>query len=168
MYRTKFARTLATAFAIVAIGAVNVAPAMAAPSQTRLTIVTRLVSDGARTTTLDGGQVFGTNHLTSSTIIGGVPATVDVFALVNYKYGTGPFTFATTFLMPNGSSLAVWCEGKSVKDAKGSSHFSGPLSVIGGTGDYSGATGKGSMTGFRKGTLGSAVELTYRLVLKTP
>jgi len=167
MNRLAFTRWLAASVAVVAMTGIGIAPAMAAPSGTRLTIVTNLTSDGAKTSTVDGGHVYGSNHLVASTLVAGEPATVDLSALVNYNNGTGPFTFATTFTLANGSSLAVWCEGKSVKDASGTSHFSGPLTVIGGTGTYSGASGVGSVVGSRSGALGSPVVLTYRLMLKT-
>ena len=160
-------RWIVATAAVVASVWISAVPAHATPSVTRLTMVTNLISDGAKTSSVSGGHVYGSNHLVASTLVAGAPATVDLSALVNYENGTGPFTFATTFTLVDGSTLAVWCEGKSVKDAAGTSHFTGPLIVIGGSGKYSGATGAGSVVGSRSGTLGSPVVLTYRLVLKT-
>ncbi|MCX8527933.1 MAG: hypothetical protein ORN20_07315 [Candidatus Nanopelagicales bacterium] len=167
MNRSVRVRWLVAVEAVVAASGISVAPAHAAPSVTRLTMVTNLISDGAKTLSVDGGHVYGSNHLVASTLVAGAPATVDLSALVNYDNGTGPFTFATTFTLVDGSTLAVWCEGTSVKDATGTSHFTGPLSIIGGTGKYAGATGAGSVVGSRSGALGSPVVLTYRLILKS-
>ena len=167
MTRSILVRTVAALVTVASLCGIGAAPAIAASTTSRLTIVTNLISDGAKVSTVDGGHVYGSNHLVASTLVAGTPATAEVSAVVNYENGTGPFTFATTFTLANGSTLAVWCAGKSVKDASGTSHFSGPLSVIGGTGTYSGATGAGVVVGSRSGALGSPVVLTYRLLVKT-
>ena len=44
--------------------------------------------------------------------------------------------------------------------------FQGTLTVIGGSGPYRGATGTGTMNGFRKSALGSPVQLSFSVTVQ--
>ena len=84
--------------------------------------------------------------------------------------GTGPFGGFVTITRADGVKLALSVTGwaTSPQDQEGTSNarFRGTVTVIGGTGPYSRATGTGTMDGYRKAALGSPVELTFSVVVQ--
>lgn len=146
-----------------------IAPAVAASSGGTVSIVFKstLVSSGTTIETLPGGIQYGWNNLNGTTTWGTDQATMLFLGDVNYRSGSGPFSGFITVTRNDGTKLAFTATGSALAStgANGSSttNFTGNLAVIGGTGEYLGATGIGTMVGIRDGALGTPARFTWRL-----
>ena len=161
--RTRILATLGAAALIAAVGLAG-SPAQAAKTKT-LTFDVDLVSAGTTLTTLPGDIVYGWNDLRGPTRWGKSSAQMRFLGNVDYVSGTGPFGGFVTVTRSDGTSIAFSVTGWATTPAKekgtANAKFRGTFTVIGGTGAYAGATGNGTMEGYRKAALGSPVELTF-------
>ncbi|MGI9197333.1 MAG: hypothetical protein ACR2KE_07705 [Candidatus Nanopelagicales bacterium] len=163
------ALALVAVLGIAALVAPGAAQAKAPPTK-NLTFTARFTSLGTTLTTLPGGHTYGWNHLTGPTTWGKKKATMDFLGSVNYVDGTGPFGGLITVTRSDGTQLGFsvsgWATTPSNETGTADATFAGTVIVIGGTGPYEGATGTGTMSGFRKAALGSPVELTFSLTVQ--
>ena len=110
-----------------------------------------------------GQTQYGNAHLSSDVLIEGQPVHADLEARLEYKGGTGPFSGFITLSWPNGDTLATRYVGGAEQNADQSTTVTGTLAVIGGQGRYAGASGRGTVLGYRTGQLG--VPVTYTVTL---
>ena len=163
-------RILATlgATLIAAAGLVG-SPAQAAKTKT-LTFNVDLVSSGTSLTTLPGDITYGWNDLNGPTRWGKSSAQMRFQGSVDYVSGTGPFGGFVTVTRADGVSIAFsvtgWATSPAKQQGTANATFRGTFTVIGGTGPYAGATGTGTMKGYRKAALGSPVELTFTAIVE--
>lgn len=157
------------AMSLVALAGFAAAPAQAATTKT-LVFDVDLTSAGTTLQTLPGGVTYGWNDLRGPTRWGKAAAQMRFLGSVDYVNGTGPFGGFVTVTRANGASIAFSVSGWSTspQDQQGTANakFRGTLTVIGGTGPYAGATGTGTMEGYRKAALGSPVELTFLVTVQ--
>ena len=110
---------------------------------------------------------YGWNRFTGKTSVAGLPAEVEMLGNVDYKSGDGPFFGFITLTIADGSQLAMRMDGKAtLNETTNDTRFESPLEIIGGTGRWAKATGKGEFTGNRRGALGSDVELSVGVTIK--
>lgn len=161
---------LAVASLVAAVGLVG-APAQAAKSK-NLVFNVDLTSSGTTLETLPGEITYGWNDLRGATRWGKQDAALRFLGSVDYVNGTGPFGGFVTVTRADGVKLAFsvsgWATTPSNQEGTANATFRGTVTVIGGSGPYAGATGVGTMTGYRKAALGSPVELTFSLTVSTP
>ena len=158
-----------TIVAILAVGLVSPSVVQAKPATKELVFEVDLVSQGTTLHTLPGGIVYGWNHLEGPTSWGKKRADLEFLGNVDYVDGTGPFNGFVTVTRSDGTQLALSVTGWATAPAgKGTANakFRGTVSVIGGSGPYAGATGSGTMQGYRKAALGSPVELTFSVTVQ--
>lgn len=128
----------------------------------------RLSSSGTSLTELPGGVTYGWNDLRGPTRWGSRAANLRFQGSVDYVDGTGPFGGFVTVTRSDGTRLALSVVGyatvpSGAKPAK--TRFRGSVTVIGGSGPYAKARGTGTVSGFRKATLGSPVKLTFAVTV---
>lgn len=136
-----------------------------------LTFTTVVTSVGTDLNELPGDIVYGWNHLQGPTRWGTRKASLDFLGSVDYIDGSGPFGGFVTITHANGMQLALNVDGQaSSPPVPGTTDttFSGQVTVIGGSGRFAGATGYGTMTGFRTAALGGAVNLTFSVTVTRP
>jgi hypothetical protein len=139
-----------------------------APQDVRhMTFTTQLRSVDSIIRTLPGGVTYGRNHLRGRTTWGNRHANIDFLAIVEYVNGSGPFYGVVTVTRADGSSIVFSANGASSSAGVGTtdSTFRGEATVLGGSGAFAGATGTGTMTGFRRAALGGEVRMTFRLTV---
>jgi hypothetical protein len=144
------------------------APRGEAPQDVRhLTFTTQLRSVDSIIRTLPGGVTYGRNHLRGRTTWNNRHANIDFLAIVEYVNGSGPFYGVVTVTRADGSSIVFSANGRSISAGVGTTdaRFTGQATVLGGSGAFAGATGTGTMTGFRKAALGGQVRMTFRLTV---
>ena len=155
--------------ALVATITLAGSPAHAAKTTT-LTFKVDLVSAGTTLQTLPGDITYGWNDLRGPTRWGRSAAQLRFLGSVDYVRGTGPFGGFVTVTRANGTSIAFSVTGWATTPAKeqgtANAQFRGTFTIIGGSGAYAGATGTGTMEGFRRAALGSPVELTFTAVVQ--
>jgi hypothetical protein len=110
-----------------------------------------------------GQEQFGVGRLASIVDIDGQQVTFEVLVSLEYTDGSGPFTGFLSLLWPNGDAVACRYEGVVVRDEAGDSRWNSILHVIDGSGSLTGATGQGTVSGFRSAALGGPVEYTVDL-----
>jgi hypothetical protein len=129
-----------------------------------------LSSQGTALTEVNPSITYGTNVLTGTS--GGSAATetgvnVTMQGNVRYNYGSGPLFGFVTFTFPDGSTLATQMTGAAHKDLfDQTTNFQASLDVIGGTGTFEAANGKGTFIGSRDGKIGSPVKATFTVALR--
>lgn len=158
-----------TIVAILAVGLVSPSVVQAKPATKELVFEVDLVSQGTTLHTLPGGIVYGWNHLEGPTSWGKKRADLEFLGNVDYVDGTGPFNGFVTVTRSDGTQLALSVTGWATAPAgtgTANAKFRGTVSVIGGSGPYAGATGSGTMQGYRKAALGSPVELTFSVTVQ--
>lgn len=159
---------LAVASLVAAVGLVG-APAQAAKSK-NLVFNVDLTSSGTTLETLPGEITYGWNDLRGPTRWGKKDAALRFLGSVDYVNGTGPFGGFVTVTRADGVKLALsvsgWATTPADQEGTANATFRGTVTVIGGTGPYSHATGTGTMDGYRKAALGSPVELTFSVVVQ--
>jgi len=115
----------------------------------------------------NGRRVYGLNLLVGRDERGSNPIDVEMLANVNYLKGNGPFFGFITFTAKDGSTIGVQMNGKARALPNGTdTAFSAPLKVIGGTGKWLYAEGKGTFTGLRTAALGADVKSKFVIRLK--
>ncbi len=157
-----------TAAALVGLAGLAGAPAQAAKSKV-LVFDVDLTSSGTTLETLPGDVTYGWNDLKGTTRWGKSSAQMRFLGSVDYVSGTGPFGGFVTVTRADGVTLALSVSGWATSpETSGTANasFRGTVTVIGGTGPYAKATGKGTMAGYRKAALGSPVELTFSVVVQ--
>ena len=166
--RTRILAALGATVLIATAGLVG-SPAQAAKTTT-LTFDVDLVSAGTTLTTMPGDITYGWNDLRGPTRWGKSSAQMRFLGSVDYVAGTGPFGGFVTVTRADGVSIAFsvtgWATSPSNQSGTANAKFRGTFTVIGGTGPYAGATGTGTMEGYRKAALGSPVELTFTAVVQ--
>jgi len=86
---------------------------------------------------------------------------------VDYKSGDGEFFGFITVVAADGSQLGIRMDGQAkLNTSTNDTRFDAKLEVIGGTGKWANASGKGEFTGNRRGALGSPVEMSVGLEVK--
>ena len=164
-------RALALAAVLGLAALVAPAGAQAKPPSTKTVVFSvDFTSKGTTLTTLPGGHTYGWNHLFGTTSWGKKKADVDFLGSVDYVNGTGPFGGFITVSRSDGTQLAFsvsgWATTPPAESGTANATFAGTATIIGGSGAYEGATGTGTMTGYRKAALGSPVELTFSLTVQ--
>jgi len=106
---------------------------------------------------------YGWNQLVGTSTNYGESIGVEMLGNVAYTNGAGPFFGFVTYSWPDGSTIGVRMNGSATPGNDGTTSFSSPLTVLGGTGRYATAKGTGSFTGTRSGVLGSPVESRFTL-----
>ena len=106
---------------------------------------------------------YGWNQLVGTSTNSGETVGVEMLGNVAYTNGAGPFFGFVTYSWPDGSTIGVRMNGSATPGNDGTTSFSSPLTVLGGTGRYATAKGTGSFTGTRSGVLGSPVESRFTL-----
>ena len=164
------ARALAIAVLAGATVLVGVAPAQAKTETKTLVFAVDLTSQGTTLTTLPGDITYGWNDLRGPTKWGAKNAQMRFLGSVDYVSGTGPFGGFVTVTRSDGTQLAMsvsgWATAPSGQAGTANASFAGTVSVIGGSGPYAGATGMGTMSGYRKAALGSPVQLTFSVTVE--
>lgn len=123
------------------------------------------VDTSLRSINSDSG-IAGWNRLQGTTTLDGQSCDLDMQATVTYRNGSGPFFGLVTLTRPDNSSLVMRMDGEAFKNASsGDTSFTSQLLVLGGTGTYANATGRGTFTGSRSGVLGSPVQLKFEISL---
>jgi len=134
---------------------------LAGPS-TKVTLSAQLSSIQTFLHQVGTATTYGVNHLVGTSSTG---TAVDMLGNVNYTAGSGEFYGSITFTTSGGDTIGVEMNGAAVKHADGSTSFSAPLKVIGGSGALLRIAGSGLFTGSRSGALGSSVQSTFTLTL---
>ncbi len=168
-------RVVSTFIASVVIGTALAAsplvgPASAASSVTSLTFTTTMTSIETNLQTLPGGHTYGWNHFTGTTMWGNQSATIVFLGDVDYVNGSGPFGGYVTVTRADGTKLAFTTKGNTLAEDQTTdgiaARFASSLQVIGGTNDYSRATGVGTMTGSRDAAIGSPAKFVFKLSVR--
>jgi len=163
---------LAIATALAATALIGAAPAQAASATKNLTFDVDLTSSGTVLETLPGDITYGWNDLSGPTRWGKQAASMRFLGSVDYVSGTGPFGGLVTITRADGTKIGLsvsgWATSPSDQAGTANATFRGTVTIIGGTGPYAGATGTGTMKGYRKSALGSPVELTFALTVSRP
>ncbi len=110
-----------------------------------------------------GPEQFGVGRLAAIVDIAGEPVTFEVLVSLEYIDGSGPFTGFISLYWPNGDAVACRYETTVVRDDAGDSKWHSIVHVIDGSGSLTGASGIGTVSGFRSAALGNSVE--YRVDL---
>ena len=137
------------------------------PQQLHVAFVTRTGAAEPDDTTFYtvGQRQFGVGRVASIVDIGGEQVTFEVLVSLEYLNGSGPFTGFVSLFWPNGDAVACCYEGVVVRDAAGDSRWNSIVHVIDGSGSLTGATGVGTVSGFRSVALGGSVEYTVDLTI---
>ena len=114
------------------------------------------------------GRSFGLIRLTGKSTYDGGPVEVTDVANVAYSNGSGPFNGFITLKDTFGSTLVMRFDGGTKADGKGGATINGPLTVIAGTGRWTGATGNGDLVGVRGDVVGSPLKVVAKIALNTP
>jgi hypothetical protein len=166
--RRRLISALAVASLVAVVGLAGT-PAQAAKSRT-LVFNVDLISSGTTLETLPGGITYGWNDLRGPTKWGKASAQLRFLGSVDYVDGTGPFGGFVTITRSDGVKLALSVSGWATsppEQGTANATFRGTVTVIGGSGPFAGATGTGTMSGYRKAALGSPVELTFSVTVQT-
>jgi hypothetical protein len=107
-----------------------------------------------------GQEQFGVGRLASIVDIDGEEVIFEVLVSLEYIDGSGPFTGFLSLFWPNGDAVVCRYEAVVVRDEAGDSRWNSILHVIDGSGSLTGATGVGTVSGFRSAALGGSVEYT--------
>jgi len=113
-----------------------------------------------------GDKQFGVGRLASIVDIGGEKVTFEVLVSLEYTDGSGLFSGFVSLFWPNGDAVACLYDGIVVRDKAGDSRWNSKIRVIDGRGSLKGATGNGTVSGFRSAALGSSVKYTVDLTIR--
>jgi hypothetical protein len=140
-------------------------------SATRVEISAPLTSADSRLSTVNTNDstTYGWNLLDGTAEVDGAAVQVEMLGNVNYVAGSGEFFGFVTFTFGDDSTLATRMQGEAVAATDTSNaSFSSTLTIIGGTGAYTDATGDGTFTGERRDILGGPVDATFVLMVEFP
>ena len=153
--------------ALLQTGAPLATPAGTGATGTQLELTADLTSQNKNLHTVGATNedTYGWNDLAGTATSNGQPVAVELQGNVDYTLGAGPFTGFLTFTFADGSVLALRMQGSATTTSDGSTNFQATMSVIGGTGAYTSATGSGTFTGSRQGSLGTTVNSTFAITL---
>jgi hypothetical protein len=112
-----------------------------------------------------GSKQFGVGRIASIVDIDGHQVMFEVLVSLEYTNGSGPFTGFVSLFWMNGDAVACRYDGVVVRDANGDSQWNSNLHVINGSGSLVGATGGGTLSGFRTASLGGSVQYTVDLTI---
>lgn len=165
----------ASAVLAVALGSAALAGplATAAPAATvgphRVTVKVDLESMQKilHTVAPNGAKTYGFNLLEGTDDSGASPVQVQMLGNVTYTKGDGPFFGTITFTAADGSTLGVRMDGAARALPNGTdAKFAAKLTVLGGTGQWLRARGRGTFVGTRQAALGTAVQARFVIRLK--
>lgn len=167
-------RTAAVVLTVALGGAALAGPlATAAPAATvgphRVTVQTELDSTQKilHTVSPNGIRTYGFNLLEGTDATGASPVQVQMIGNVTYTKGNGPFFGTITFTAADGSTLGVRMDGSARALPNGTdAKFQAKLTVLGGTGQWLRAKGRGTFVGSRQAALGTAVQARFVIRLK--
>ncbi len=153
--------------ALLQTGAPLATPAGSGTTGTQLELTADLTSQNKNLHTVGAANedTYGWNDLVGNATSNGQPVAVELQGNVDYTKGAGPFTGFLTFTFADGSLLALRMQGSATTTSDGSTNFQATMGVIGGTGAYANATGSGTFTGSRQGSLGTTVNSTFAITL---
>lgn len=116
----------------------------------------------------DSRIVYGWNDLEGTADVAGEQVEVQLLGDVEYTDGGGPFGGFVTLTFPDGAVLAlrVVDARATAKTDTSDARFTGLVRVIGGTGRFVEASGRGVLVGRRNDELGGVVEMTYTVRLE--
>jgi hypothetical protein len=110
---------------------------------------------------------YGFNLLEGTDDSGASPVQVQMIGNVTYTKGNGPFFGTITFTAADGSTLGVRMDGRARALPNGTdAKFSAKLVVLGGTGQWLRARGRGVFVGSRQAALGGTVQSRFVIRLK--
>jgi len=165
MQRHLFTALLLTACLATRVLATPQRPADAQDLHVAFVTHTGAAEPGDTTFYTVGQRQFGVGRLASIVDIGREQVTFEVLVSLEYTNGSGPFTGFISLFWPNGDAVACRYEGVVVRDAAGDSQWNSIVHVIDGGGSLTGATGVGTVSGFRSVALGGSVEYTVDLTI---
>lgn len=107
-----------------------------------------------------GGYTLGTGKGSGLGFFSdGQIATINLAFNIDYKKGDGDFVAYETYTFPDGSTLVLKRNGRTITTGGGSgADFDGTFKLVGGTGRYRGISGDGVFTGKRLSPLGSGAD----------
>lgn len=116
----------------------------------------------------DNRIVYGWNDLEGTAQVGDETVQVQLLGDVEYTDGGGPFGGFVTLTFADGAVLALRVvDARAVaKTDTSDARFTGLVRVIGGTGRFVEASGRGVLEGRRNDELGGVVEMTYTVRLE--
>ncbi|MFM7616942.1 MAG: hypothetical protein ACKO72_05715 [Actinomycetes bacterium] len=110
---------------------------------------------------------YGFNLLEGTDTGGASPVQVQMIGNVTYTKGNGPFFGTITFTAADGSTLGVRMDGSARALPNGTdAKFSAKLTVLGGTGEWLRAKGRGTFVGSRQAALGGTVRARFVIRLR--
>jgi len=110
---------------------------------------------------------YGFNLLEGTDTSGASPVQVQMIGNVTYTKGNGPFFGTITFTAADGSSLGVRMDGSARALPNGTdATFRAKLTVLGGTGEWLRAKGRGTFVGSRQAALGGTVRARFVIRLR--
>jgi hypothetical protein len=113
-----------------------------------------------------GEQTYGWNQLVGKATTDAGDVDVNLLGNVEYTDGSGPFFGFVTLKFASLATLGLRMEGKAKLKRDGSTSLNAKLRVIGGSGPYTGVTGKGTFKGGRAAQLGSPIEITFDVTVR--
>ncbi len=134
-----------------------------------LSFTSAMTSQSTVLSTYNGGtSVSGWNRLVGPSTINwktvNPAGTVEMLATVAYTRGNGPFFGVVNVTTTDGSQLSFQMTGTATLPSGTTiTTFAANLTVLGGNGQFAGATGSGTMTGTRNSALGGDVNLAFQL-----
>jgi len=152
----------------VLVGAGSLVLAACDPDPADITVITVETSLSSTYRNLhkvgaNGQVVYGWNDLEGTARVDGETIGVQLLGNVEYVDGGGPFGGFVTLSYPDGTLLALRVtEATSIaKTDTSDARFEGLVRVVGGTGRFVDASGRGVLSGRRNDELGGVVEMTY-------
>lgn len=133
-----------------------------------ITLTTEIRSASSSLTNADASLRYGWNNLVGDATLGDDTVHCTMLGNVSYVSGAGPFFGFVTYTWPDGSSLVTQMFGESAPQPDGGAVVSAMLTIIGGTGRFSAATGYGSFLGIRDAAVGAPVRSVFTLTPAEP
>jgi hypothetical protein len=154
-----------TAPPTTATSATTAAPGGSDESTIRIEAPAELTSAESRLIKVGEGEkrTYGWNKLVGSTSTELGPFEVEMLGNVDYLEGNGPFFGFVTLTAPSGELLGLRMDGEASVGSDGSTALEATFEVVGGTGQFVGAGGTGSLTGSRKAAVGAPIEIVIIL-----
>ncbi|MEY3362288.1 MAG: hypothetical protein RL531_2007 [Actinomycetota bacterium] len=158
----------ATLGGIAVIGPVAPAATAATVTPKRVTVAADLTSTQKILYTVAPNDrvTYGFNLLEGTDARGASPVQVQMLGNVTYTKGSGPLFGTITFTAADGSTLGVRMDGSARALPNGTdAKFTAKLAVLGGTGEWLRAKGRGTFVGSRQAALGGTVRARFTIRL---